>query len=165
MKSVINIKSNKASKEVEHFKHNVYPCLDIKFENVHLKRINELARKKIFLKNDVYITASTLHELMQEVGTKGTHNYHGLSSKDIIDALNNLSIPNYVFKSHSGRYVVIPSVLSSFDLPLLIVIEKDASLTADPFAKINKIVTIYPKDKLETYIKKMTNENIIFIKK
>lgn len=165
MKTIINIKSKKAIDELKTFKQTLYLSLDIKFENVHLKRINELARKRVFSKNDAYINAVTLYELMKEVGMRGAHNYHGLSPKDIIEALNNLSTPTCIFKTHSKRFVVIPSMISSFEMPLMVVIEKDSGLITNPFANINKIVTIYPKDELENYMLKINKRDIIYIKK
>lgn len=149
MKIVINIKSKKAVKEIQRFRDSEYLSTDIKFTNLHLKRLNELVRKKIFAKNDSYINAKTLFELMQDIGNRGSHNYHGLKPSDIIEALVNLEDPMFIYKDRGHRYVVAPTFISSFSEPLVVIIETGASLIGNKTANVNKIITIYPKTNLQ----------------
>lgn len=161
MKKTIDIKTIKAIKEIRSFKDKQFAMMDIRFQNAHLKKINDLVRLKIFPKNDVYINSTTLWELMQPIGDAGSHNYHGLTPEDIWMAINKLCEPNYVFVTKFGRYTIVPVMPSSFDKPLLVVIETGSGLVDNPKADINKIVTIYPKSDIDDLLQKMSQKDIL----
>ena len=162
MQKIINIKSKKAIKELERFKRKKYSMTDIRFDNVHLKKINNLLRIDIFSKNDLYINSSTLWELMQPVGDSGSHNYHGLSAEDILESINMLMKPYCIIKAKNNRFIFVPIFISSFSAPLMIVVEVGASLINNKTAGINKIVTIYPKSDLEDYLEKIDSKYVIY---
>lgn len=157
----INIKNHSQSlKDIGTFSNKNYGSLNVKIENLHLKKINELIRKNVFKQNDAYISAETLWELMQPIGKKAHHHFHGLTSENILATLNSLSEPYCVLQTGINRF----SILSTFEenrKRLITIIEIDATLAGFPFAKINKIITIYPKDRINNYIRGKT---ILYIK-
>lgn len=165
MNKIINIKSKKAIKEINAFKEKRYSLVDIKFENVHLRDINKLLSDELFDKNDLYINSVTLWELMQPIGSAGTHNYHNLTPNDIFEAINSISKPACVLKVKRDRYAIIPVTISSFNEPLMVVIEIGGELINKQNANINKIVTIYPKSDIDAYLLKVNPKNILFKKK
>ena len=164
MNRIINIKNKKAINEIEEFKKKKYSQIDIKFCNLHLMKINELVRKHIFSKNDLYINSTTLWELMQPIGKHGSHNYHGLMPNDILTAMNNLLEPYCIFIVKESRYAVIPTCLSSFNEPLMFVVGIGAELINNKNANINKIITIYPKSNLDEFLNKLVSRKLLFKK-
>ena len=143
---IINIQNKSSAIEKPNkYKNKQYPSIDIRFENVHLKELNEVTGINLFFKNNLYIGASTLWEIMQPEGQKNTHNSHNLNSGDIIDALSNITSPNYVIKAKHGRYAILSNENASIGEPLIIIIEIGAGINDNIKANINKIVTIYPK--------------------
>ena len=164
MNKIINIKSKKTLKTLEHLRDKLVSNTDIKFENVHIKKINDCMRKNIFSKNDVYISSVTLWEIMQPEGSSGSHNYHGLKPEDILGALNELTNPLCVLKAKNERFLIVPIYISSFDKPLIVVLEKGAGLITNKNANINKIVTIYPKSDLDKMIEKAEENNVLYKK-
>ena len=103
MNKIINIKTNKAIKEIREFGNKLFVPIDIKFINVHLKKINKIINSELFSKNDLYINSVTLWELMQPLGNVGSHNYHELTPEDIYYALNNLIYPECVIRVKNER--------------------------------------------------------------
>ena len=164
MNKIINIKTNKAIKEIRNFRDKCFAPVDVRFENVNLKKLNKIINFELFSKNDLYINSKSLWELMQPIGNAGAHNYHELTPEDIYNALNSLLDPIAVFKVKNERYAVIPVYNSSFNEPLMVVIEKDAPLMNRQNAKINKIVTIYPKSDLDKYLEGIEDKEILFKK-
>ncbi len=102
---------------------------------------------------------------MQPIGESGSHNYHDLSPVDIYSALNNICDPYCVFRVKHERYAIIPVYISSFNEPLMIVIEKGAELINKQNANINKIITIYPKSDVDDYLERLNECDILYIKK
>lgn len=164
MNKTINIKANKAIKEIREFRDKSFVPIDIKFENIHLKKLNEVVNSELFSKNDLFINSKSLWELMQPVGGAGSHNYHGLTPEDIFSVLNSLLNPLAIFHVKNDRFAIVPILISSFKEPLMVVIEKDAPLMNRQKAKINKIVTIYPKSDLDKYLKSLNEKDILFKK-
>ena len=136
--------------------------MDVKFENIHLRELNKLTSVELFDKNDLYINSYTLWELMQPIGSSGSHNYHELKAEDIFNALNNLINPQCVFKVKNERIAIIPVFISSFDEPLMVVVEIGSGLIKNKKANINKVVTMYPKSNLEDYLEKMNSTDILY---
>ena len=137
---------------------------DIRFQNVHLRRINELANRVLFAKNDLYVDASGLWDLMQsDKDEKGVrHHHHGLSSSSIARALSCLHDPELVaFDARSFRYLVV--TLSDKGKALLAIIETNAPLRGNRNARINKLVTIYEKDEYPSYATRLENRSEIRI--
>ena len=165
MNKIINIKNKKAVDEIRRFKEKKFSMIDVKFENVHLREINKLLSFVLFEKNDLYVNSTTLWELMQPMGKTGSHNYHNLTPEDIHKALNLIVEPFCVFRVKNDRYAIIPVYISSFSEPLMVVIEKEAELINNKNANINKIVTIYPKSKIDNFLSGIDSKDILYIKK
>ena len=161
MNKIINIKNKKAINQIKVFKLKRYSLIDIKFENIHLKNLNKIIHFELFNKNDLYINSATLWELMQPIGASGSHNYHGLTPEDILNSLNTLETPNYILKVKQNRYAIVPVSISSYNEPLMVIIEIGASLINKSKANINKVVTIYPKSDLEEMILK-SKDDVLF---
>ncbi len=159
---VINIKSKKAIKEIERFKHKKYVLHDIRIKNVELKVLNSLLTFQLFYKNDLFINSGTLWELMQPLGKTGSHNYHNLTPTDIYNFLSNIKYPCAIYKEKYNRIVIASSQLYSSNERLIIIIEGSAGLITNKDANIYKIVTIYPKSDLEKTIKKLKPSDIYF---
>ena len=164
MNKVINIKNKKSINEIQVFKEKNFAPIDIKFENVHLRQLNKLLSFDLFDKNDLFINSVTLYELMQPIGNSGSHNFHELTPEDIYYALNNVLDPECIIKVKNERYAIIPTYISSFDEPLMIVIEIKTGLIENKNANINKIVTIYPKSNLDDYLEKLDEKEILYKK-
>ena len=165
MNVIINAGNTESAKAViAQFKENDYVPFDVEITNSHIMELNNLIGKKIIKKGTLYINSHTLWEIMQEVGDKGKHNYHGLTVEDIYDALLSIRNPDFVYMAKSSRYAVVSSKLSHFNIPLVLIIEIGAGTTTDINANINKIVTIYPKDNLNGLITKMDPKNVLYIR-
>ena len=164
MNKTINIKTNKAIKEIREYRDKQFSPIDIKFINVHLKELNKILNFELFSKNDLYINSKSLWELMQPICTTGMHNYHELTPEDIFNALNNMLVPQCVIKVKNERYAVVPTFVSSFEEPLMIIIELNSGLIVNKNANINKIVTIYPKSNLDEYLNKLDEKEILYKK-
>ena len=145
----------KALENLIEIKNKNYGNVDIKIGNLHLKRINELVRKNVFKKNDAFINAETLWEVMQPVGEKNHHHFHNLTTENVLETLKTLSNPYCVLQTESNRL----SILSTYEKNgkrLVTIIEIDTVLLGLSAAKINKIITIYPKDRINNYIRGKT---------
>ena len=101
---------------------------------------------------------------MQPIGNSGSHNFHELTPEDIYYALNNVLDPECIIKVKNERYAIIPTYISSFDEPLMIVNEIKTGLIENKNANINKIVTIYPKSNLNDYLEKLDEKEILYKK-
>ena len=146
MERTINIANReKAIKNLNDYKNKKYVLADVKFENVHLLRLNAYARKNLFSKNDLYINTISLWELMQPIGDKGGHNYHDLSPEDIVDALSSITEPYCILKTEISQYAILSTTISHFGEPLMIIIEVGSGLDKNINANINKLVTMFPK--------------------
>ena len=167
MDKTINVGNKKnAIKILNQFKDNNYVEFDIRITNTHITRVNDLIPgASIFQKDDVYIDSHTLWEIMQDLGGKGQHNYHGLTPDDVFMALTSLKEPEYLFVAKDSRFAVITSRSCHFGIQLMIVIEIGAATKKDAEANINKIVTIYPKDGIDRLIRKIDKKNLLYSKK
>ena len=129
---------------------------DVRFTNVHLKKLNEKLRKYIFKKNDAYINSETLWDSMQEQGGSGVHNYHELIAEDIVSALSSIAEPYAVLKAKHERYSVITETTTHFGNNLFFIIEIGSGLSSNKNKNINKIVTMHAigGDSIEKELKK-----------
>ena len=165
MKLVINIKETKtAIKEVDVYRKKKYEGKDVRFTNVNLLKLNEILSEPLFYKNDVFINSETLWELMQDLGGSGKHNYHDLTAEDIITALKSIAAPYAVIDNQINRYAIITTTLSHFNEPLMIVIEIGGGLFSNSDANINKIVTIYPRNNVDSMLENLTNKKLYYKK-
>ena len=164
MKAIINIYSKKAKTYLEEFKEKEYQ-VDVRFDNVHLKSLNRLMNKELFLKNDLFVDSDSLWSMMQPLGGKKKHNYHGLTPEDILEALKNIKTPYSIFESDDGRISIVSSIVSHFGHPLAVIIELNATLKGNIEANINKLVTMFPVSDIEEFMNKKTVKEIYYLNK
>lgn len=148
----INISNEKESLEaLKKFQEKCYFSTEIKFKNTNLKALNEKL-KNTFSKNDLFANGVTLYEMTQPTGGRGTHNYHGLTINEVYEAIHNISKSDYIFKSADNRYILITTVVATCKDRIIAIIDTDARLLSNKDAKINKLVTLYPKRNSEKLI-------------
>ena len=165
MKRIINIKNRtEAENTLIRLKNKKYVGVDVRFSSVHLIRINDFIHKNIFKKNDLFANSETLWEIMQPVGGKGIHNYHGLTAKEIIDVLNSLTNPYCVYNAKNDRYGIVSLIIGECGEPLIVIIEVGAGTIEDKDANINKLVTMYPKDNINDLLSKMDSKDVLYYK-
>ena len=138
---------------------------DIKISNSHIIELNKKIGKKIFKKEALYVSSTTICDLMEPVGGKNRHNYHGLTAEDIYLSLASIKDPQYVFFVKGKRYAIISVELSSFEYPMMMVVETDSGIVNDKDANINKIITMYPKSYIDDYIAKLDKRELLYKKK
>ena len=153
MSKNINIQNKKeAIESLEELRKRKYVLSDVKFENVHLIKLNKCARRNMFSKNDLYANTVSLWELMQPQGNKGSHNYHELTPEDIVNALANITEPYCILKTEVSQYAILGTTISHFGEPLFVIIEINSGLVSNKKAKINKLVTMFPISDIERTI-------------
>ena len=162
---IINLRSKEALDDLTQFKNKQYVMCDVRFENIHLRKINELIRFNLFEKNDLFANSDTLWSLMQADIKSDSHNHHGLTPEDILDALNNIIRPYCIFKSKQDRISIVLSCLSHYGEPLMAIIEIGSSLIINKDANINKLVTMYPYGEIDKVINKLDSKEILYINK
>ena len=165
MNILINTKSATALSILTQFKEKKYMMCDVRFENVNLKDINKLIGHTLFYKNDLFANSDTLWSLMQEDDESDSHNHHGLTPEDILDALNNIIRPYCIFKSKQDRVSIVLSCLSHYGEPLMVVIEVGVGLIKDNDANINKLITMYPYSEIEKVINKLNSKELLYLDK
>ena len=165
MNKIINIAKKESSIEViKQIKEKDYVPFDLKIVNSHIMDLNEKIGFVIFKNNSLYINSHSLWELMQPIGGKGGHHYHELTEEDIYIALVSIKDPYAVIDEGDNKYSIVSIFMSHINKPLLLVVEVNANLIINALAKVNKIVTIYPKDKIDNYISNKGEEKILFQK-
>lgn len=125
-----------------------YESQDIRITNMHLKDLNDQLGAIIFAKNDLYVLASTIWEITQPIGKSNKHHhFHGLTIEQLYETLLNAHNSEEVIESHDSRYVIVTSSLNETNENFVLIVEINASLTNDRNARINKLITIYPRRK------------------
>lgn len=163
MHKVINIKAKESAIEsLEYYKNKKVRLVDIRLSNTNLKMLNKLIRINLFSKNDLYVGSDTLYAIMQPIGGKDKHNFHGLTSKELVQVFNNLAHPFCVFITDLGRLGIISTILSESGHPLMVIIEIGAGLISNSDANINKMLTMYPKDKIDKYLSSNKVKKILY---
>ena len=119
----------------------------IRIINSNIKELNKIIGKNIFKKDAVFIRSTTLWEIMQPIGGKGEHHYHGLSPEDIYNALSRIQYSKQVTVSSDARYIAITDIEVSQKAFLVVVIKANSYLFKLDMKKVVVIITIYPKDK------------------
>ena len=158
---IINVGNyEKTIEQLQKIKEKNYGNLNVRINNLHVKDINSLIRKNIFSKNDAYISAETLWEITQPVGENKHHHSHDLSIDCVFKTLNSINKPFCVLKSRLNRFAIISSFEEN-NLRLLTIVEINVPILLKRLTKINKIITIYPKDNIDNYLKGKT---ILYIK-
>lgn len=149
---IINISKKKQALEFfSQFKNKNYGNAEIKIENLHIRNLNAIPEFELFKKNDAYINASVLYKILNN-GVDDTVNYHGLSESQLYDALVSIKTSACFFKTKKNRYAILTNVILPDGDPILVIIEINANLKQQFKIKINKIVTVYPKRNIKSYI-------------
>lgn len=165
MNKRINIgDKEKAINDINQFSLKNYQALDIEFFNVHLIKLNDISKNKLFDKTKLYVRSSTLWELMQPEGKSGKHHFHGLSAEDIYDCIKGLANPLCIYSSYNERIVIVTSKENVRQEKMILVIEKHSSLENNRDANINKLITVYPKKNIENVILKLRVDQLIYSK-
>ena len=163
MKKLINIKNRReATFLLLQFKEKKYSHQTIRFSNVNLRKINSFLAYTIFVKNDLYVDSETLYELMQPKGEKGIHNYHDLSPKMLLDALNSIVEPYCVFVEDDNRYAIVTTKIIDERDPMMAIVAVGSRTNEDINANVNKLVTMFPKKNIDSYIKNIDEEKILY---
>ena len=156
MTKIINIKDKETSiKGLSDFKVKDYDPLEVEITNIHLTRLNKFCKTKVFKNNKLYISSSTLFDAMQPVGKRGHHHYHGLTEEEIIYSLASINTQDTVYQVGVDRFLIATSIIAKCGDIIIVLIDIDAALHNDCKAKINKIVTLYPKENCKKYLKKV----------
>ena len=144
----INLGNQKSALEViETVQKNDYVPFDIKIHNSHITELNKTIGKTIFRKDALYISSRTLWEIMQPVGGKGKHHFHGLTPYNVLDSLIKMKYSRDIIPSYDGRYLIITVSFVYEKVPLAIVIDPKGTLNGKRGNNVAKIVTIYPYNK------------------
>ena len=101
---------------------------------------------------------------MQDKPGEDVHHHHGLKESDVLDGLRSITNPHLIIQAEINRFLIVSLFISSFGLPLMIVVEINATLRNDNQASINKIVTIYPKDDIQGLIEKTPEKQLLYKK-
>ena len=164
MKKTINIKNiEEAEVLLNAYKKKKYSPIDIRLTNTHLKKINDYIHIDLFSKNDLFVNSDTLYDIMQPIGGKRRHNYHGLTPIELVEVFYNLVDPYCLYITDLGRLGIISTITSESGFPLISIIEIGAGLIGNVKANINKMVTLYPKDNLKRYLKSRKVVKVLYI--
>ena len=159
----INIKNKReAIKQLNRYKCKHILQESIRFSNTSLKKLNNLVGYGIFMKNDLFADSDTLFDLMQPLGGRGIHNYHDLSPALIIDILNSIIEPYCIFKEGVSRYAIVTTKSNINNETIMVVIAVKSATARDMFASVNKLVTMFPKKKISSYIEKIDKSQILY---
>ncbi len=151
---IINVGNHdKAILEIKRIKNKNYGNVDIRVNNVHLRKLNKLTNIEIFVKNDLYVSAETLWTIMQSEDIDSKHHGHNLTAEDVVSGLRSICEPNLIVKAENNRYLIVTLFISSVGAPLMMVMEVNAGLVGNQTANINKIVTIYPRGDISDLLK------------
>ncbi|MCQ2796419.1 MAG: hypothetical protein MJ213_03840 [Bacilli bacterium] len=148
---IINIRKEKSSlKELERLRLKKYFYNEIRIDNIHLLLVNRFLKNKIFSKDSIYVAPSTLWASMKKsCGRDESHNFHNLSPRTIYDSLCTIKSPEAIYKSkrYINRFIIVTPITYNKE-HIIVIVEIGARLVNDINANINKLVTIYPKDKI-----------------
>lgn len=148
MNKVINLGNIKYSLSVLNIIKNAdYVPVDIRITNSQITRLNKVLGYVVFRKDALYISSSTLYEIMQPTGGMGRHHFHGLKPEEILNALLELKNAKDITESYDGRYLIITLATTSESAQIAIVIDPNSLSQNDLRTKVIKIITIYPHKK------------------
>ena len=148
MFKIINLGNQESAlKVLTDIKNKQYVPFDVRITNSHITSLNSIIGKKVFKKDTLYVGSDTLWELMQPIGNKGKHNYHGLTSQNIFDALATMKQSTEIELSYGNRYLIVTLATVFDDINLVVIITPEGYLKNETKTIVNRIITIYPKNK------------------
>ena len=130
---------------LEDFKNKKYVPFYVRITNSNILVLNTIIGNKVFKKDEVYVRSSTLHDIMQQPGGKGEHNYHGLTPNDVYNALSRIHLSKNVEPTEDNKYIVITDVKVSDEVSLIVIIKAKGYIFKLDRKKVVIIITIYPK--------------------
>lgn len=150
---------NLANKDVciallEEIRDNDYVPFYLRIANSHIKDLNKVIGRNVFRKDAFYINSISLCEIMQPVGGKGSHHYHGLTPDEVYNALSRIQYSKSVIPTDDDRFVVITDVEVKEGLYLLVIIARDQYLYKEGLDNVAVIITIYPSNRKNIMIYK-----------
>ena len=130
---------------------------EYKVTNLGLTKLNKVCKGKPFSQEIAYIDYSTLRDAMMEVGGKGSHNYHGLTPSEVIDALRSIKDAKKVYESKKNpeRCIIVSSIDAECGYPIIVIIALNNPLHSERELRINKIASLYPKRNLQSFIESL----------
>ncbi len=159
----INVKNiEEAVKSLNHYAERDRGHFDVRFRNVHLCTLNETAERTIFRKNDLYVDASTLYELMMPIGGRGSHHYHGLKPTQIIQTLSNLKKADCIIHSEKERILLGVYLETGIDKCMVVIIDPEATVKTDFRTKVCKLITMYEYSAFSKHLENLPETDIIF---
>lgn len=126
----------------------------IRIINSNIKELNKVIGRNVFKKDALYINSLSLWEIMQPVGGKGSHHYHGLTPEQVYDALSRLKYSKEVYTSYEDRYIVITDVAITNEVKLIVIVTPNAVLYKERIDNVAVIITIYPSDSKNIIVSK-----------
>ena len=143
---------NLANKDVciallKEIRDNDYVPFYLRITNSHIKDLNQIIGRNVFRKDAVYINSQSLWETMQPIGGEGGHHYHGLTPKQIYNALSHIRYSKNVIVSYDQKYVIITDIDVSDKASLVVVVKPDGYLVKEDQRDVVIVISVYPKDK------------------
>ena len=126
----------------------------IRIINSNIKELNKVIGRKVFKKDALYINSLSLWEIMQPVGGKGSHHYHGLTPEQVYGALSRLKYSKEIYTSYEDRYIVITDVAITNEVKLIVIVTPNAVLYKERKDNVAVIITIYPSDSKNIVVSK-----------
>ena len=148
MIKTINLGNKKESIEaLSTFKEKKGISRYIRIINSNIKDLNKVIGRNVFKKDALYINSLSLWEIMQPLGAKGKHHYHGLTPEQVYDALSRLQYSKEVYTSYEDRYIVITDVFVTEEVRLVVIVTPNETLIKENIDNVIVIISIYPSDR------------------
>ncbi len=89
--------------------------------------------------------------------------YHGLGKDVFVKVIDSLDNPRIIFKNkHSNNYLIISTIKDAKGNNIIVPIEIETSTNVNNIKlDVNRIMSIYGKENLNTYIKNNINQNVL----
>ena len=148
MFKIINLGNQESAvKTITDIKENNYVPFDVRITNSHITNLNSVLKKRVFKKDALYVDSETLWEIMQPIGSKGKHNFHGLTPENVFDALITIKQSTEIEVSYDNRYLIVTLATVFDDINLVVIVTPSGNLRNNSKTIVNRIITIYPKKK------------------
>ena len=148
MLRILNIGDNVSSLDtLTKIKNNDYMPFEVRIQNSHIVELNKEIGIKVFKNNILYINSKTLWEIMHPIGGKGKHHYHGLTPKNVLEALKTMRHSKNVSLSYDGRYIIISLARDINNKYLAIIVDPNGTTKGVGNKRVSRIITIYPQNK------------------
>ena len=148
MNKYINIANkNESLYTLNYFRYNRCSPFFVRISNLHIKDLNKVLGRNIFKKDTVYINSETLWDIMQPVGGKGSHHYHGLTPEEVYNTLSRLRYSKQIIPSYDDRFVVITDIQIRDGLYMVAILLTNEDLYKENIDNVTIVITIYPSDR------------------